>query len=44
MPTIPVKELIEIGYRASHMCKLGIEFEALVIGPACYDNGYLVIA
>jgi len=44
MPIKPVKELIEIGYRASHLCKLGLEFEALVTGPACYDNGDLVMA
>ena len=44
MPTTPIKELIEIGYRASHLCKLGLEFEALVTGPACYDNEDLVMA
>ena len=43
MPTTPIKELIEIGYRASHLCKLGLEFEALVT-TACFDNGDLVMA
>ena len=43
MPTTPVKELLEIGYRASHLCKLGLEFGALVTA-ACYDNGDLVMA
>ena len=43
MPTTPVKELIEIGYRASHLCKLGLEFGALVTA-ASYDNGDLVMA
>ena len=43
MPIKPVKELIEIGYRASHLCKLGLEFEALVTA-ACYDNGDVVVA
>ena len=32
-----------IGYRASHLCKLGLEFEAMVTGPACYDIGDLVM-
>ena len=41
MPTTPIKG---IGYRASHLCKLGLEFEALVTGPTFYDNGDLVMA
>nr|POF08101.1 hypothetical protein CFP56_51410 [Quercus suber] len=35
---------MEIGCNASHLCKLELEFEALVTGPACYDIGVLVIA
>ena len=44
MPTTPIKELKEIGYRASHLCKLRLEFEALVTGPTFYDDGDLVMA